>query len=146
MRLLDCGRAINLYSYMVDEMNIRNLADLDRSCLGADVKEQIRRAFRENGNRDSSPTANRKSSVKLAKELPFQVHEDKRFTSPVRVAFHSVRRGNPDRDNLQGKAVLDAIVNCGVLPDDGPEWIPERPVHTVEHGQEEKTIITIEAL
>jgi hypothetical protein len=42
VRLLDCGRAINLYSNMVDEMNIRNLADLERSCLGADAKEQIR--------------------------------------------------------------------------------------------------------
>ena len=57
MRLLDCGRAINLYSNMVDEMNIRNLADLDRSCLGADAKEQIRSILSAKDDNRATDTA-----------------------------------------------------------------------------------------
>lgn len=45
MRLLDCGRAINLYSNMVDEMKLRTIADVERSNLGEGAKEQVRRSF-----------------------------------------------------------------------------------------------------
>lgn len=82
----------------------------------------------------------------MATELPVEIHKSQRFTTPVRVHFHSIRNRMPDLDNLQGKAVLDAIVAAKVLPDDRPKWIPERPTHTAEVGQEEKTIITIEEI
>lgn len=97
-------------------------------------------------NRNTGASSNRKSSTSVAKKLFMEVHEDKRFVKPVRVSFHSIRRGTPDLDNIQGKAVLDAIVKSGVLQDDGPKWIPERPLHTLECGKEEKTIITIEEI
>ena len=45
MRLLDFCRIINLLRDLVDEVNIRNLADLERSSLGEGAKDQLRRSF-----------------------------------------------------------------------------------------------------
>lgn len=109
-------------------------------------REQAKRLYEKAMHRNTSTVTNRESSVKLAKELSVEIHEDKKFTSLVRISFHSIRRGSPDLDNIQGKAALDGLVKIGVLQDDGPRWIPERPRHTVEYGQEEKTIITIEEI
>lgn len=108
-------------------------------------QKQIRRQL-ETHNRNSGAAADRKPGFKLAKELPLEIHESQKFTQKVRVHFHSIRNKLPDLDNLQGKVVLDSIVEAGILPDDRPEWIPERPTHTAEIGKDEKTIITIETI
>jgi len=65
-----------------------------------------------------------------------------RLDTPCRVHFHSIRRKLADLDNLSGKAVLDGIVNSGILRDDSPKEI-KAVSHTQEKGQDEKTIVTI---
>lgn len=141
--ILDCSWIAYVYSNVVDE--VKKNQSLKIEDFPEYYQQQIRSQL-ETCHRNSGTTANRKSSTTVAKELPLEIHESKRFAKAVRVHFHSIRHRLPDLDNIQGKSVLDAIVKAGVLPDDRPEWIPERPTHTAEIGKEEKTIITIEAI
>lgn len=90
--------------------------------------------------------ADRKRNIAMAETLQLEVLESQRFVTPVRVFIYSIRNRLPDMDNISGKAVLDAIVNLGILQDDSKKWIPEQPRHTSEVGKEEKTVITIETI
>lgn len=65
-----------------------------------------------------------------------------RFTAPVSVVFHSIRKRLADNDNLSGKAVLDGIVQAGILADDSAKFVSEVS-HTQVKGKTEKTIVTI---
>lgn len=126
-------------------MRFRSIQHLKSSNLSEEAKKQAVIKY-EASNRNSGMSTNRKSNVELAEILPLEILESKRFTSPVRVSFHSIRQRLPDMDNLSGKAVLDGIVKAGILQDDSAKQIPERPIHTAEIGKEEKTIITIETV
>jgi len=128
-------------------MNLRNETDVRRSNLGEYAKEQILNAIKEKAyNRNTSSVANRKPGAKMAKKYALEIHENKKFSSPVRIHFCSFRRKAADLDNIQGKAVLDAIVDCGILQDDGQKFIPERPSHSIKVSKEEKTVIEIEEI
>lgn len=49
---------------------------------------------------------------------------------PIAINFHHFRHRKIDNDNLSGKAMLDALVEIGLLPDDGPDV-----VYAVTHQQ-----------
>jgi len=62
-------------------------------------------------------------AVRLAK-----AKQDSRFTQPVSVYFQWIERNERrDLDNIMGgqKAILDALVVCGVIPDDSRKYIRE---------------------
>ena len=126
-------------------MHIKNIKQINNSSLSNWAKEQVKDKYEKAiKNKASSVPANRKSNTVLAKELPLEIYEGQKFTSSVRVFIHSIRNKLPDIDNLSSKCVIDAIVSCGILPDDRPEWIPEKINHTVEIGEIEETMIIIE--
>jgi len=127
-------------------VRFKSISAVKRSSMSKEAIEQAISKYEAISNRDTSVLANRKSNVELAEILPLEILESKRFASPVRVSFHSIRQRLPDMDNLSGKAVLDGIVKAGILQDDSAKWIPERPIHTAEIGKEEKTIVTIEEM
>lgn len=49
---------------------------------------------------------------------------------PVAINFHHFRHRKIDNDNLSGKAMLDALVQIGLLPDDSPDV-----VYAITHQQ-----------
>lgn len=67
------------------------------------------------------------------------------FTSPVFVVFHHLRHRLTDRDGISGKAVLDALVQAGILADDSPAQVADvRHIQSkIGSQEEEKTIVTI---
>ncbi len=72
-------------------------------------------------------------------------NEIKRLDKRCDVHFHSRRHRLADPDGLSGKAVLDGIVNSGLLADDSAKEIGK-----VSHSQEkipktenEETIVTL---
>jgi hypothetical protein len=52
------------------------------------------------------------------------------LNGPIAINFHHFRHRKIDNDNLSGKAMLDSLVEIGLLPDDGPEV-----VYSVTHQQ-----------
>jgi len=68
---------------------------------------------------------------------------DKGSNTRYHIEFHSVRKRLADIDNLSGKAVLDAVVRAGILPDDSPKYV-KSITHTQEKGDKnESTTIKI---
>ncbi len=45
------------------------------------------------------------------------------LNGPIAINFHHFRHRRIDNDNLSGKAILDSLVEIGLLPDDGPKVI-----------------------
>ena len=124
-------------------MRFKSIRQLRKSCLSKDAIEQAINKYEKTCNRNTSVPADRKRNIAMAETLQLEVLESQRFVTPVRVFIYSIRNRLPDMDNISGKAVLDAIVNLGILQDDSKKWIPEQPRHTSEVGKEEKTVITI---
>jgi hypothetical protein len=60
----------------------------------------------------------------------------------VRIHCHSIRKRLVDSDAISIKAVIDGIVEAGVLKNDTAKEI-QPPTFSQEKGTEEKTIITI---
>jgi len=93
-----------------------------------------------NGNRDTASDANVESNAGNAVD-----HQEAAtaFTSQVRVTFHHTRNRLADIDGLSGKAVLDGIVEAGILATDSPKQVTEVR-HRQEKGGVEKTTVVIE--
>jgi Holliday junction resolvase RusA-like endonuclease len=91
-------------------------------------------------DRTTSPAANVEQAVGDALGCEEQ-HVP--FASQVRIAFHCVRKRLADVDNLSGKAVIDGLVEAGILADDSAEQVAEVTYRQTK-GKTEKTIITIE--
>jgi len=64
------------------------------------------------------------------------------FDSQVSIVIHSVRRRRTDADGVSAKWAIDALVACGVIKDDGPDYV-RSVMFTQEQGKPEKTIIKI---
>ena len=71
-----------------------------------------------------------KRFIKNGKERPFITERPKEFNNQVEVVFMHTRRRLIDIDNLSTKAVMDGLVEIGLLPDDGAN-----NVVSVEHRQ-----------
>ena len=67
------------------------------------------------------------------------------ITLLVSVHIHSIRKRLTDADGISGKAAIDAIVKCGIIKDDSPQYV-KTVTYSQEKGKEEKTIITIEEM
>jgi len=69
-----------------------------------------------------------------------------RFTSRVDILVHSYRYRLADSDGISAKAVIDEIVNSGILVDDSPRFIREVRFRQtkIKKPQDEKTEIIIE--
>lgn len=69
-----------------------------------------------------------------------------RFNSPVCLLIHSFRYRLCDPDGLSAKAVIDGLVNVGVLTDDSAKQIKEISFKQtkIPKTQDEKTVIEIE--
>lgn len=65
-----------------------------------------------------------------------------RFTPPVRIHVHSVRKRLTDADGISAKAIIDGLCHAGILWDDSPVFV-EAVTFSQEKGKEEKTYITI---
>ena len=63
----------------------------------------------------------------------------------VRLFIHSRRHRLCDADGISAKALIDGLVNCGLLKDDSPEYV-ESVSYSQEKSKIEETIITIEEL
>jgi Holliday junction resolvase RusA-like endonuclease len=95
-------------------------------------------------NRDSDSTAdaNMESNTGNA-ALP--KNEAQAFTAPCRITFYHTRKRLADIDGLSGKAVIDGIVQAGILTDDTPQQVKE--VRNCQaKGSREETKIVIEEI
>lgn len=101
----------------------------------------------------------KKGNAKIRSEAPIQTpnmefpigskllekKKTARFTTPVNIRVHSIRKRLTDPDGASCKAVIDSIVKAGILIDDGPQYVKEvRFTQEKAKGKEEETIITIE--
>ena len=104
------------------------------------IKEQIKRKLSETNSHSSVSSCNLEQAIGNeqvgAQEIP-------RLHTPCYITMHSIRKGKPDFDGVSGKAVIDGLVNIGVLQDDRQEQISRSPVYTFEKGKKEVTIITL---
>lgn len=73
---------------------------------------------------------------------PLEAEEGPRFTSPVDIHVHSIRRRLADPDGISAKAVIDSLVRERILEDDSPKYV-RQVTYSQEKGVEDKTIITI---
>ncbi len=90
-------------------------------------------------NYTSNPSTNLEQD---SRDAPLGKKEVERFTSPVCIHIHSIRKRLVDTDGISAKAVIDGIVKVGLLEDDTTEFVQEVR-YTQEKGAEEKTVITI---
>jgi Holliday junction resolvase RusA-like endonuclease len=65
--------------------------------------------------------------------------------TPVRVWCHTRGKRLGDCDGRSLKAVLDAIVRLGILPDDSAQFVKEVRF-TQELTKEDQTVITLETI
>jgi hypothetical protein len=95
----------------------------------------------ENHHRPSVQTADLESTSRhesVGKEARSGL--DKKF----RVRVHSRRARLADPDGVSAKAVIDGLVQAGVLPDDSAEFIEEIRF-TQETAKEDQTVIVLES-
>ena len=74
-------------------------------------------------------------------------HGFKTLDTPVNIRVISYRRLNHDPDGVSAKAVIDGIVQAGILADDSAKQVQSITFesHQTEKGEEEKTVIEIES-
>ena len=99
---------------------------------------------RDAGNKNSTAGASGNMESAPGNE-PLGKKEIPRLDSPCRIHLHSRRHRLTDSDGVSGKAAIDGLVHCGLLPDDSPEYV-ESVSFTQEKipvDREESTEITI---
>lgn len=93
-------------------------------------------------NKPSSTDANMESDSRYA---ALRTHEVAAFTSRVRVSFYHTRKRLADIDGLSGKAVLDGLVEAGILANDSAKQVAEVR-HFQSKGEPETTRVVIEEI
>lgn len=80
-------------------------------------------------NRFAGGAMRKKDKMRCAEEIQAQnLILNARHTNAVRVSFAWIEpNGKRDIDNVTGgqKVILDALVMCGVIPNDTREWVKE---------------------
>ena len=71
--------------------------------------------------------------------------KDEQFTSPVSITVRSYRTRQVDIDGISAKAIIDGLVNCGLLADDSPKYVTSvrYEQEKVKNASDEKTVVTI---
>ncbi|MBE9515948.1 MAG: hypothetical protein IME93_03105 [Proteobacteria bacterium] len=90
-------------------------------------------------NRIALPLANMEPDVGDATNEP---DETSPLDTRVNIRVISYRKRKHDPDGLSVKAVLDGLVQCGILPDDSTEQI-KSITYESHKAEEEKTVIEI---
>lgn len=93
-------------------------------------------------NHSASTNADLESDTRDA-ALP--AHGIAPFTSRVRISFYHTRKRLADIDGLSGKAVLDGLVEAGILANDSAKQVAEVR-HFQSKGEPETTRIVIEEI
>lgn len=72
--------------------------------------------------------------------------KDEQFTAPVNIRVCSYRVSEVDPDGVSSKAIIDGLVNCGLLQDDSSKYVQAVTFSqvVVKNRDEEKTVVTIE--
>lgn len=95
--------------------------------------------MRETDDRAAIPTSNVEPHSGNA---PMAAKEAARFTAPVSIRVISYRKYRHDTDGCSVKAVLDGLVQAGILRDDSSEFVKE-VIFESRKSAEEKTVIEI---
>jgi len=96
--------------------------------------------MREIDDRAAIPTADVEPHPRNAS---MAAEEVARFTTPVSIRIISYRKYRHDTDGCSVKAVLDGLVQAGILRDDSSEFVKEIIFESIK-SSDEKTIIEIE--
>ncbi len=116
-----------------------------RLCLN-DIKDpKLRRAILSEIGRNSAsrPVADVESNPKREPKRPDGHQKDGEM---CRVYVHNIRKGLADSDGISGKAMLDRLVEEGLLIDDAPsevEWV-RHTQEKIKKDEEEATIIRVD--
>ena len=77
-------------------------------------------------------------------------HKGARFDVPVRitVTIHKTRAGRYDVANygVTAKAIVDGLVDAGVIPDDSNEWVTGPDMRAGEKRAEPCVVVRVEAI
>ena len=112
-----------------------NINDIKDPKLRQQILSQI------NGDRSTHPASNMESNTGDEPKRPNGAQKDGEI---CRVYVHSIRKKLADSDGISGKAMLDGIVDSGLLIDDSPEEV-EFVRHTQEKTKEEEmTVIRVD--
>lgn len=91
-----------------------------------------------------NPPADSSADVERATvNAPFSTQGRARLHYPVRITVVSYRNRLADADGISAKYAIDALIKCGILPDDGPKYVAE-VAYRQEKSKEEKTVLIIE--
>ncbi len=116
------------------------LSELKKN-LPVEMYEECKRKLRERSRHDPAS-----DSVAHVERHPRNERMEKktvaRFTTPVFIRIHSIRRRLADADGISAKAAIDGLRHCGILQDDTAAAISEIG-YSQGHGESEETIITI---
>lgn len=98
--------------------------------------------MRESNHRDRPADA---AVEQPAGHAPFPAKEMPRFDSPVRIVVTSYRSHNHDPDGVSVKALLDGLVQAGILRDDSTKQVESVTLQSIKcKTGEEKTILEID--
>jgi hypothetical protein len=125
------------------DMRIHSLTELQSFGFPDHINVQIIREFRKTKNNDP-PSVPASDVESAAINGPVSTYDGPTLNSYVSVDIYSRRKQKTDIDNISGKAVLDGIVNSGILETDSPDQIVRYQVHKPEISKTEETIIVIE--
>ena len=80
------------------------------------------------------------------RNAPVETQEDARRNTQASITITSHRKHSCDVDGISAKAIIDGLVHCGVLEDDGPRHVKEVRYRQekVAAVEEEKTVVEIE--
>jgi hypothetical protein len=94
----------------------------------------------KNRNRNSAADADLEPHIGHA---TFRANETPAFTAPCRITFYHTRKRLADMDGISGKAVIDGLVQVGILADDTAKQVTEVRNCQIK-GDREETRIVIE--
>lgn len=96
----------------------------------------------KSGNHDPVADANVEPNTS---DATLRTNEVAAFTAPCRITFHHIRKRLADLDGLSGKAIIDGLVQVGLLADDTAKQVAEIR-HYQTKGEPEETRVVIESI
>lgn len=75
-----------------------------------------------------------------------EAKKDARPNTPARITITSRRKRLCDVDGISAKAIIDGLVHCGILQDDGPQFVAEIKYRQekVSNEADEVTVVEID--
>ena len=81
-----------------------------------------------------------------SRNAPVEAKKDAGRDTPARITITSRRKRQCDVDGISAKAIIDGLVHCGILQDDGPQFVKEirYKQEKVSSEADEVTVVEIE--